>query len=174
MPGEKLFDVADLSTLWVISDIYEYELPLIKVGQTARIGLSYFPGKDFSAQVDYIYPVLAGETRTAKVRFNIPNPEGVLKPQMFTNVEIKIDLGSRLVIPAEAVIDTGERQIAYVDKGQGNFEPREVMLGLRTDGWVEVTAGIRAGEKVAASANFLIDSEAQLKGVSALPRGRKH
>jgi Cu(I)/Ag(I) efflux system membrane fusion protein len=174
MPGEKLFDVADLSTLWVISDIYEHELPLIKVGQTARIGLSYFPGKDFSAQVDYIYPVLAGETRTAKVRFNIPNPEGVLKPQMFTNVEIKINLGSRLVIPAEAVIDTGERQIAYVDKGQGNFEPREVMLGLRTDGWVEVTAGIRAGEKVAASANFLIDSEAQLKGVSALPRGRKH
>lgn len=167
MPGEKLFDVADLSTLWVMADIYEYELPLIKVGQTARIGLSYFPGKDFSAQVDYVYPTLAGETRTAKVRFTIPNPDGVLKPQMFTNVEIKINLGGRLAIPSEAVIDTGERQIVYVDKGEGNFEPREVLLGVRTDGWVEITGGIRAGEKVAASANFLIDSEAQLKGVAA-------
>lgn len=167
MPGEKLFDVADLSSLWVMADIYEYELPLIQVGQRALIGLSYFPGKDFSAQVDYIYPGLANETRTAKVRFSIPNPEGILKPQMFTNVEINIDLGNRLAVPAEAVIDTGERQIAYVDKGQGNFEPREVILGLSADGWVEVTAGLRAGEKVAATANFLIDSEAQLKGVAA-------
>jgi membrane fusion protein, copper/silver efflux system len=167
MPGEKLFDVADLGSLWVMADIYEYELPLIQVGQRARIGLSYFPGKDFSAQVDYIYPSLAGETRTAKVRFSIPNPEGILKPLMFTNVEINIDLGNRLAVPAEAVIDTGERQIAYVDRGQGNFEPREVMLGQSADGWVEVTAGIKEGEKVAASANFLIDSEAQLKGVSA-------
>ena len=173
MPGEKLFDVADLSTLWVMADIYEYELPLIKVGQTARISLSYFPGKDFSAQVDYVYPALAGETRTAKVRFTIPNHEGVLKPQMFTNVEIKINLGGRLAIPAEAVIDTGERQIVYVDKGEGNFEPREVTPGLRADDMVEITAGLRAGEKVAASANFLIDSEAQLKGVAPLPRGRK-
>jgi len=173
MPGEKLFDVADLSTLWVMADIYEYELPLIKVGQTARISLSYFPGKDFSAQVDYVYPALASETRTAKVRFTIPNHEGVLKPQMFTNVEIKINLGGRLAIPAEAVIDTGERQIVYVDKGEGNFEPREVTPGLRADDMVEITAGLRAGEKVAASANFLIDSEAQLKGVAPLPRGRK-
>jgi Cu(I)/Ag(I) efflux system membrane fusion protein len=173
MPGEKLFDVVDLSNVWVVSDIYEFELPLIKIGQTARIGLSYFPGKDFTAQVDYVYPILAGETRTAKVRFTIPNPGGELKPQMFTNVEIRINLGSRLAVPAEAVIDTGERQIAYVDKGQGNFEPREVMLGVRTDGWVEITAGIRAGEKIVASANFLIDSEAQLKGVSPLPMRRK-
>ncbi|MDP2725699.1 MAG: efflux RND transporter periplasmic adaptor subunit, partial [Syntrophales bacterium] len=168
-----LFDVADLSTLWVMADIYEYELPLIKVGQTARISLSYFPGKDFSAQVDYVYPALAGETRTAKVRFTIPNHEGVLKPQMFTNVEIKINLGGRLAIPAEAVIDTGERQIVYVDKGEGNFEPREVTPGLQADGWVEIRAGVRAGEKVAASANFLIDSEAQLKGVAPLPMRRK-
>jgi membrane fusion protein, copper/silver efflux system len=167
MPGEKLFDVADLSSLWVMADIYEYELPLIQVGQRARIGLSYFPGKVFFAQVDYIYPGLAGETRTTKVRFNIPNPEGLLKPQMFTKVEINIDLGSRLAVPADAIIDTGERQIAYVERGQGNFEPREVVLGLSADGWVEVTAGIKEGEKVAASANFLIDSEAQLKGVSA-------
>ena len=170
MPGEKLFDVVDLSSVWIIADIYEYELPLIKVGQTARIGLSYFPGKEFSSRVDYIYPSLAGETRTAKVRFTIPNPDGVLKPQMFTNVEIKINLGNRLVVPAEAVIDTGVRQIAYVDKGDGYFEPREVTTGLKVDDLVEVTGGIKAGEKVASSANFLIDSEAQLKGVAPLKR----
>lgn len=170
MPGEKLFDVVDLSSVWVVSDIYEYELPLIKVGQTARIGLSYFPGKEFATKVDYIYPSLASETRTAKVRFTIPNPDGALKPQMFTNVEIKISLGNRLTVPAEAVIDTGIRQIVYVDKGEGFFEPREVSTGLKVDDLLEVTGGIRAGEKVASSANFLIDSEAQLKGVTALKR----
>ena len=173
MPGEKLFDVVDLTSLWIVSDIYEYELPYIKVGQTARIGLSYFPGKELSAQVDYIYPSLAGETRTAKVRFTVPNPEGALRPQMFTNVEIRIHLGDRLAVPAEAVIDTGIRQIVYVDKGGGNFEPREVTTGLKIDELVEITDGVKAGEKVASSANFLIDSEAQLKGVSALPRRQK-
>jgi Cu(I)/Ag(I) efflux system membrane fusion protein len=173
MPGEKLFDVVDLTSVWIVSDIYEYELPYIKVGQTARIGLSYFPGKEFSSQVDYIYPSLAGETRTAKVRFTIPNPDGALKPQMFTNVEIKINLGNRLTVPSEAVIDTGIRQIVYVDKGEGNFEPREVTTGLKADELVEVTDGVKAGEKVASSANFLIDSEAQLKGVTALKRKKK-
>ena len=170
MPGEKLFDVVDLSSVWIVADIYEYELPLIKLGQTARIGLSYFPGKEFSSQVDYIYPALSSETRTAKVRFTIPNPGGELKPQMFTNVEIKINLGNRLAVPSEAVIDTGVRQIVYVDKGEGYFEPREVTTGLKVDELVEVTGGIKAGEKVASSANFLIDSEAQLKGVTALKR----
>jgi Cu(I)/Ag(I) efflux system membrane fusion protein len=170
MPGEKLFDVVDLTSVWIVSDIYEYELPYIKVGQTARIGLSYFPGKEFSSRVDYIYPSLASETRTAKVRFTIPNPDGALKPQMFTNVEIKINLGNRLTVPSEAVIDTGVRQIVYVDKGEGNFEPREVTTGLKADELVEVTGGVKAGEKVASSANFLIDSEAQLKGVTALKR----
>ncbi len=170
MAGEKLFDVVDLSSVWIVSDIYEYELPLIKVGQTARIGLSYFPGKEFSSRVDYIYPSLASETRTAKVRFTIPNPDGALKPQMFTNVAIKINLGNRLVVPSEAVIDTGVRQITYVDKGDGYFEPREVRTGLKVDDLVEVTAGIKAGEKVASSANFLIDSEAQLKGIAPLKR----
>jgi Cu(I)/Ag(I) efflux system membrane fusion protein len=173
MPGEKLFDVVDLSSVWIVADIYEYELPLIKVGQTARIGLSYFPGKEFSTQVDYVYPALASETRTAKVRFTIPNPEGTLRPQMFTNVEIKINLGNRLAVPSEAVIDTGVRQIVYVDKGEGYFEPREVTTGLKVDELVEVTGGIRAGEKVASSANFLIDSEAQLKGVTALKIKKK-
>lgn len=173
MPGERLFDVADLSSVWIISDIYEYELPLIKVGQTAKITLSYAPDREFQSKIDYIYPALSGETRTAKVRFTIPNPDGRLKPQMFTNVEVKIDLGKRLAIPDDAVIDTGTRQIVYVDKGDGYFEPREVMLGLRAEGLREVVMGLKAGEKVASSATFLIDSEAQLKGVKPLG-GHKH
>jgi Cu(I)/Ag(I) efflux system membrane fusion protein len=163
--GEKLFDLADLSNLWVISDIYVYELPLVKVGQPAKIRLSFLPGKEFTSRIDYIYPLLAGETRTAKVRFILPNPGGQLKPQMFTNVEIRIDMGKRLVIPEDAVIDTGTRKVVYVDRGEGYFEPREVTPGLHGEGMVEVAKGLQAGEKVAAAANFLIDSEAKLKGV---------
>ncbi|MDP3112983.1 MAG: efflux RND transporter periplasmic adaptor subunit, partial [Thermodesulfovibrionales bacterium] len=172
MSGEKLFDIADLSTVWIVSDIYEYEVHLMKTGQTAKISLSYFPGREFSSTIDYIYPSLAGETRTAKIRFTIANPGGQLKPQMFTNVEVKIKLGSKLVIPESAVIDTGIRQIVYVDKGEGYFEPREVMLGVKAEGMAEVLKGIKEGEKVASSGNFLIDSEAQLKGIK--PLGHKH
>lgn len=164
-PGEKLFDIADLSTVWIISDIYEYELSLIRAGDTAKITMSYFPGKEFNARIDYIYPVLAGETRTAKVRFSMPNPGGQLKPQMFTNVELKIGMGRKLVVPEDAVIDTGTRQIVYVDKGDGNFEPREVTVGTRSDGMAEIVKGLKPKEKVAAAATFLIDSEARLKGI---------
>lgn len=171
--GEKLFDVADLSTLWIVADIYEYELPLIRVGQTAQISISYLPGKIFSSKIDYVYPSLSGDTRTAKVRFTIPNVSEALKPQMFTNIEIKIEMGKRLLVPDDAVIDTGVRQIIYVDKGEGFYEPREVMIGLKSDGMTEITKGLKAGEKVASSANFLIDSEAQLKGVKPLG-GHKH
>ena len=170
MPGEKLFDIADLSTIWIIADIYEYELPFVKVGQQAKITLSYFPGKELSSKIDYIYPTISADTRTAKIRLTLPNPQGRLKPQMFTNVEIRISLGKKLVIPESAVIDTGKGQVVYVDKGEDAFEPREVELGLRADGVVEVLRGIKAGEKVASSANFLIDSEAQLKGIKPLRR----
>jgi Cu(I)/Ag(I) efflux system membrane fusion protein len=168
MPGEKLFDIADLSDIWIIADIYEYEMPFVKVGQQAKITLSYFPGKELSSKIDYIYPSISADTRTAKIRLTLPNPQGQLKPQMFTNVEIRISLGQKLVIPESAVIDTGTSQVVYVDKGEGAFEPREVELGLRADGAVEVLRGVKAGEKVAFSANFLIDSEAQLKGIKPL------
>ena len=170
MPGEKLFDIADLSSLWIVADIYEYELPFVKVGLPARITLSYFPGRQFSSRIDYIYPTLSAETRTAKVRLTLPNPGGRLKPQMFTNVEIRINLGKKLIIPESAVIDTGTSQIVYVDRGEGAFEPREVELGIKADGAVEVLRGIKSGEKVASSANFLIDSEAQLKGIKPIRR----
>jgi Cu(I)/Ag(I) efflux system membrane fusion protein len=166
MPGEKLFEVVDLSSVWVVADIYESELPLIKVGDRAQIRLSYFPGQEFSAVIDFIYPTLSAESRTAKARFTLPNPQGKLKPQMFGQVELKINLGRRLAVPGDAVIDTGPRQIVYVDKGEGNFEPREVTAGLRVEKWVEILKGLKPGEKVAASANFLIDSEAKLKGIA--------
>jgi Cu(I)/Ag(I) efflux system membrane fusion protein len=170
MPGEKLFDVADLSSLWIVADIYEYELPFVRVGQWAKITLSYLPGREYSSLIDYVYPSLSAETRTAKVRLAIANPEGALKPQMFVNVEIKVNLGRKLAIPESALIDTGRGQVVYVDRGGGFFEPREVQLGLRADGVAEVLRGLKAGETVASSANFLIDSEAQLKGVKPLPR----
>ena len=168
MPGEKLFDVADLTSIWVIADIYEPDLPLIHPGQEALIVLAGSPGQTYRARIDFINPSLSGETRTAKARFTIPNPGEKIKPQMYTEVEIRIDLGKRLSIPDDAVIDTGVRQIVYVDKGEGNFEPREVMLGARVEGFREVIRGLKAGDKVAGSAAFLVDSEAQLRGVRPL------
>ncbi|MEN6358788.1 MAG: efflux RND transporter periplasmic adaptor subunit [Smithella sp.] len=168
MPGEKLFDVADLSHIWIVADIYEYELSAVRVGQPVKITLSYFPGQEWASRIDFIYPVFSSETRTAKVRLTLPNPGGALKPQMFTNVEIRIDMGRKLMIPDSAVMDTGKGQVVYVDRGNGFFEPREIRTGLRADGAVEVLRGLKVGEKVASSANFLIDSEAQLKGVRPL------
>jgi Cu(I)/Ag(I) efflux system membrane fusion protein len=174
MPGEKLFDIADLSTVWIVAEVYENELGLVKQGLKAMISLSYFPGREMNAVIDYIYPVLSAETRTAKVRFTVPNPGMQLKPQMFTNVEITIPLGKKLAVPAEAVLDTGMRQIVYVDKGDGYFEPREIKTGVKVEEMLEVLAGLKQGEKVASSAIFLIDSEAQLKGVKPLSGGHKH
>jgi Cu(I)/Ag(I) efflux system membrane fusion protein len=164
-PGDKIFDIVDLSTVWVLADIYEYEIPFVKVGQNARITLSYYPGKEFSSRVDFIYPSLSGQTRTVKVRFVLPNPNLLLKPQMFTNVEMELNLGERLSIPETAILDTGTRQVVYVDLGDGNFSPRQIKAGDRANGMVEILSGLKAGEKVASSAVFLIDSEAKLKGV---------
>jgi Cu(I)/Ag(I) efflux system membrane fusion protein len=164
-PGEKIFDIVDLSTVVVLADIYEHEIPYVKEGQSARITLSYFPGKEFFAKADFVYPSLSGQTRTARVRFVLPNPNVLLKPQMFANVEMDLDLGERLSIPETAILDTGTRQVVYVDLGAGIFSPRQIKAGDRANGMVEVLSGLKAGEKVAASAVFLIDSEAKLKGV---------
>jgi Cu(I)/Ag(I) efflux system membrane fusion protein len=165
MPGEKLFDIADLSTVWITADLYEQDLALITPGETARISLSVLPGKELSAKIEFVNPTLTGDARTVKVRMTVPNPGGRLKPQMFANVDIKVGMGNRLAVPDDSVLDTGTRQIVYVDKGEGYFEPREVKLGTRADGYREVLSGLKSGEKVARSATFLIDSEAQLKGV---------
>ncbi|MFZ5906611.1 MAG: efflux RND transporter periplasmic adaptor subunit [Nitrospirota bacterium] len=165
LPGDKIIDIVDLSAVWIIADIYEPDLPLVKVGQQAKISLSYFPDKTFTAKIDFIYPFLAEATRSAKVRFVVPNPRTDLKPQMFTTVEIRIDLGKRLVIPESAVLDSGKRQIVYVDKGEGLFEPREIVTGVRAEGYIEVLRGLGAGERVVSAAAFLIDSESKLQGI---------
>ena len=164
-PGEKLFDLVDISTVWVVSDIYEHELALVRIGQPAEITLDSLPGKIFVATIEYVSPLLAGETRTAKIRFTLDNQAGDLKPQMFAKVAVKVDLGRRLVVPEDAVINTGVRQLVYVDKGDGYFEPREVGVGAKVEGMAEILSGLQAGEKVASAATFLIDSEARLKGV---------
>lgn len=165
MPGERLFEIVDLSSVWVLADIYEQEIPLVREGDVAKITFSNRSGTTIAARVEYVSAALSGEARTVKVRFSVPNADHMLKPQMFTNIEMDVDLGRRLAVPDDAVIDTGQRQIVYVDKGDDAFEPREVKLGLRAEGYREVLSGLKAGEKVARSATFLIDSEAQLKGV---------
>ena len=173
MPGMVLYKLADLSVLWLYADIYEYELPFIRLGQTAAIQLSYIPGETFTGKVIYIYPSLNPETRTAKVRFEIPNSHERLKPEMYANVEIKVHLGSKLAVPEGAIIDTGIRQMAVIDKGNGYFEPREVKVGSKVEGYYEVIKGLKAGERVVTSAGFLIDSESKLKeamgGMAGMP-----
>lgn len=170
-PGMNLYKIADLSTIWVIADVYEYEVPLVKVGQKARVSLSYEPGTAYSAIVNYIYPTLDPATRTVKVRLTMENPGLMLKPEMYANIEISASSGSRLTIPAEAVLDSGLRQIVYVEKKEGVYEMREVKLGARGETSVEVLSGIRKGERVVTSGNFLIDSESQLR---AGPGGGGH
>lgn len=173
MPGMALFKLADLSVVWLYADIYEYELPFIRLGQQATIQLSYLPGETFSGKAIYIYPSLDPNTRTAKVRFEFPNPRGKLKPEMYGNVEIKVHLGQRLVVPEGAIIDTGIRQMAIIDKGDGYFEPREVKVGAKVDNYYEVIKGLKAGERVVTSANFLIDSESKFKEAVGAP-GHAH
>jgi len=173
MPGMALFKLADLSAIWLYADIYEYEIPFIKLGQQASIELSYLPGEIFSGKAIYIYPSLDPNTRTAKVRFEFPNPHGKLKPEMYANVEIKVHLGQKLVVPEGAIIDTGLRQMAIVDKGNGYFEPREVRIGAKVDEYYEVIKGLKPGERVVTSANFLIDSESKFKEAVGAP-GHAH
>ena len=149
---------------WVYASIYEYELPLVTPGQTGAIEVSAFPGRAFTGTVKAIDPMLDQATRTTRVRLLVEDQDGLLKPEMFVNVSITVNLGEVLAVPQEAVFVTGERQIVFVDKGQGLFEPRDITAGATADGYTEVAAGVSAGERVVTSGNFLIDSESRLKG----------
>ncbi len=164
-PGDRLFEIIDLSVVWVLADLHENELPFIKPGQEAKITLSNRPDKIFISRVDYIYPALSGLTKTARARFIVPNPDASLKPQMFGNVEMELDLGEKLAIPETAILDTGTRQIVYADLGQGRFTPRAVKTGTRVKGFAEVLSGLRPGDRVASTAAFLIDSESKVKDI---------
>ncbi|MFQ5798591.1 MAG: efflux RND transporter periplasmic adaptor subunit [Bacteroidota bacterium] len=163
--GTDLYTIADLSTVWVHADAYEFELPFIAVGQQAIITLSYDPQARYSGKVDYIYPTLNKKARTARVRIVVPNPDMKLLPNMYTNVEIRINMGIQLTIAETSVLDTGNRQIVFVDRGSGRFEPREVKIGPKVGQRYTVLDGLEPGEVVVKSGNFLIDAEAHVQGV---------
>jgi RND family efflux transporter MFP subunit len=164
--GMPLLEVADLSTIWVDADIYQYELPWIKVGQPVEMTLNYMPGEAFPGKIDYIYPYFKETTRTAKVRLRFPNPNLKLKPEMFASVKIKSPVTKQaVVVPMEAVLDTGLKQHVFIALGQGRFEPREVKLGVFSDenNYREVLSGLKGGEEVVTSAQFLLDSESRFR-----------
>lgn len=165
MAGMELYKIADLSTVWVLADIYQYELPWIKRGQSVDIELSYLPGRSFKGTITYIYPYLSEETKTAKVRIQVRNTASIeLKPDMFATVKIVSPLSiEAVVVPDQAIIRTGERNIAVIALGGGYFDPREVKLGVQSDGYVQVLDGIKEGERIVISSQFLIDSESNLK-----------
>ena len=166
MPGEPLFDVADLSRVWVVAEVPEADMQQIKEGAAVKISFEGLPGKSFSSKVDFVYPVMSGSTRSVRIRCTLNNPDGLLKPQMYAILTSSASLGRRLAVPVDAVIDTGLRQIVYVDNGDDTFQPREVRVGISAGGLREILSGVKDGEKVAATGTFLIDSEAQLKGVT--------
>jgi Cu(I)/Ag(I) efflux system membrane fusion protein len=176
-PETDLYDIADLSTIWVYVDIYEYEAPYVHVGQAASMQLSYFPGKTYRGRVAYVYPTLDPQTRTIKVRLEFPNPNYELKPNMYANVELNVNYGTETLVPSEAVLNSGTRQIVFVAKPHGYFEPREIKVGDQFDGKTVVLAGLKPGEKIVASGNFLIDSESRLgaamQGMAGMSMGKK-
>lgn len=164
MPGDMLFKIADLSSVWVIADVFEQELASVKVGQIANVQVNAYPGRRFSGRVSYIYPTVNAETRTAQIRIELPNPGMQLKPSMYAEVEIAAGQKPNvLMIPSGAALTTGTRSVVLVARDAGRFEPREVQLGMRSDKLVEVVTGLKEGERVVASANFLIDAESNLR-----------
>ncbi|MCX7165186.1 MAG: efflux RND transporter periplasmic adaptor subunit [Rhodocyclales bacterium] len=164
MPGEMLYQIADLSAVWVLADVFERDIGQIRVGQKVKVGISAYPDRSFAGTIAYIYPTLKAETRTIPVRIELANPGGLLKPAMYASVELAVGASARVVtVPVSAVIDSGTRQIVLVEKGAGRFEPREVKLGARSDTYVEVIEGVKDGEPVVVAANFLIDAESNLK-----------
>lgn len=164
MPGEALYQIADLSSVWVIADVFEQDIGQIRSGAKARVTIGAYPGRVFEGSVAYVYPTLKAETRSIPVRVELANPGTLLKPGMFAEVELPTGAkGAVLTVPASAIIDSGRRQIVFVQLGEGRFEPRDVKLGARSDERVEVHEGVREGEQVVVSANFLIDAESNLK-----------
>jgi Cu(I)/Ag(I) efflux system membrane fusion protein/cobalt-zinc-cadmium efflux system membrane fusion protein len=162
-PEMRLYTVADLSTVWVLAQVFQNDLGRIKPGAPATLSVDTFPGRSFQGRVDFIYPQVDTETRTARVRVVFSNPDLQLKPGMFVNVALKVPRGRELVIPAGGVLQSGDRQIAFVQRSDGFLEPREVELGPHLGDEVIVVKGLKPGEQIVTSANFLIDSESQLQ-----------
>ena len=167
MPGEMMYKIADLSTVWIMADVFEQDIALVKVGQAALVRLDAFPGREFKTRVAYIYPTLNEQTRTVPVRLEMSNVEALLRPGMYAQIEL-FATGEKIAVvtvPDSAVIHSGQRTIVLVELGEGRYEVRDVKLGRHADDSIEVLEGIVDGEKVVVSANFLIDAESNLKAV---------
>ena len=162
-PDTRLYALADLSTIWVFAQVFQNDLGRLKAGDAATLAVDALPGRTFSGRVDFIYPDIDMATRTARVRLKFRNPDLTLVPGMFVNVSLAVPMGEQLVIPATGVLETGTRQIVFVDRGAGRLEPRDVVLGARVADRFIVLKGLREGERVLTTANFLIDSESQLQ-----------
>jgi multidrug efflux pump subunit AcrA (membrane-fusion protein) len=168
-PEMELYHIADLSRIWIIVTLYEYDVAVISVGDEAEIQLPYDPNKSFKGKISYIYPEIELETRTAKARIELDNPDQKLKPGMFSNISLKKNLGEAIVIPDDAVIDTGTRKIVFVKTGASRFEPRDVKAGPRIENTFAILSGLKEGEEVVTSAHFLIDAESKFQ--AALQKG---
>jgi len=164
MPGDPLYQITDLSSVWLIGSVFEQDLALVHVGVPVTASVVAYPGKIFKGTVTFISPVLQPETRTAQVRVELPNPQGLLKPAMYGSVELAAGPATpRLAVPDSAILDTGIRQLVLVDRGGGQFEPRTVQLGIHADGYTELLHGVAEREAVVVNGNFLIDSESNLR-----------
>jgi Cu(I)/Ag(I) efflux system membrane fusion protein len=162
--GATLFEIADLSEIWIVADVHEADLALLKVGAEASIQFASSSGAPPTAgRIAFVFPTLSETTRTARARVELANPDGRLLPGEYATVSIRSDLGEQLIVDVDAVIDTGTRQLAFVETAEGVFDPREVALGARSDGKAVVLSGLAAGDKVVARATFLVDSESRLK-----------
>ncbi|WP_247870839.1 efflux RND transporter periplasmic adaptor subunit [Azospirillum sp. TSO5] len=165
MPGEALYRIADLSNVWLVADVFEQDLGYVKLGQEVDVTVNSLPGRTFTGKVSFVYPTLTAESRTGKVRVELPNIDGLLKPNLYATVHLNADLGAMtgLAVPDSALLDTGKRQAVLVEIGEGRYEPRDVKAGARADGFVQILAGLEEGERVVVRANFLIDSESNLR-----------
>ncbi|HWE05873.1 MAG TPA: efflux RND transporter periplasmic adaptor subunit, partial [Rhizomicrobium sp.] len=164
--GDPLFKIADLSSVWLMADVEEQDLGNIRQDETARAALVAYPGRTFTGKVDFIYPTLMSNTRTGRVRIVLSNPDGSLRESMYANVAIDTPVSSGaqvVVVPDSAVIDSGTRQVVLVERGQGRFEPRTVQVGAHGEGYAQILGGVKPGDQVVVSANFLIDAESNLR-----------
>jgi Cu(I)/Ag(I) efflux system membrane fusion protein len=168
-PMDALYDIADLSRLWILTDVYEHDLAAVRPGMQADVTVPYLPGRSFAGPVSFVAPTLDEKTRTVKVRVEVDNRGDALKPDMYADVFLRADLGPGLAVEESAVIDAGDRRLVFLDRGEGRYEPREVTLGLKAGRFYQVLAGLAEGDRVVTSANFLLDSESSLRAaVSAM------
>ncbi|HHH35414.1 MAG TPA: efflux RND transporter periplasmic adaptor subunit [Gammaproteobacteria bacterium] len=167
-PKTELYNIADLSRVWVYVDVFEDELPWVQVGDEAEMRVAAIPGRVFRGRITYIYPYFETKTRTVKVRMEFDNPQGLLKPEMFADVTIHAGRKvSAVVVPEQAIVRSGSRELVFVVRGPGKFEPREVEVGVSSSGWTQILRGLKHGEEVVTSAQFLIDSESKLREATA-------